>query len=242
MLQQCFQNGHATIFNGGEQRSGALDILQIRIGFRVEEHQCRILLPIRNGVIQRRVAMLVLRVDRRILLQQHFDCRYIVGKHGARGGCHERGTSILIALIYVGALGDKIPSILNPAFFKRFHERWIRLSRCTVGSYCSGARSRTVFRFIDPETSTRENKNKQKNKDKARQRSNSGYYGNQNGGYYGGGNYPTNNGGYTALKFGKTSPLVYSELTGANPIWSLPLQVHPATISVRYRNALGSSE
>jgi class I fructose-bisphosphate aldolase len=29
---------------------------------------------------------------------------------------------------------------------------------------------------------------------------------------------PTNNGGYTALKFGKTSPLVYDKLAGDNPI------------------------
>src|ERR1700722_4683127 len=29
---------------------------------------------------------------------------------------------------------------------------------------------------------------------------------------------PTNNGGYTALKFGKTSPLVYEKLTSPNPI------------------------
>ncbi len=29
---------------------------------------------------------------------------------------------------------------------------------------------------------------------------------------------PENNGGYTALKFGKTSPLVYQELTSSNPI------------------------
>jgi class I fructose-bisphosphate aldolase len=29
---------------------------------------------------------------------------------------------------------------------------------------------------------------------------------------------PTNNGGYTALKFGKTSPLVYEKLTSDNPI------------------------
>ena len=29
---------------------------------------------------------------------------------------------------------------------------------------------------------------------------------------------PTNNGGYTALKFGKTNPKVYSELTTDNPI------------------------
>jgi len=29
---------------------------------------------------------------------------------------------------------------------------------------------------------------------------------------------PTNNGGYNALKFGKTSPLVYDKLTGDNPI------------------------
>jgi class I fructose-bisphosphate aldolase len=29
---------------------------------------------------------------------------------------------------------------------------------------------------------------------------------------------PTNNGGYTALKFGKTSPLVYEKLTSENPI------------------------
>lgn len=29
---------------------------------------------------------------------------------------------------------------------------------------------------------------------------------------------PTNNGGYKALKFGKTSPIVYSELTSDNPI------------------------
>src|ERR1039457_6773710 len=29
---------------------------------------------------------------------------------------------------------------------------------------------------------------------------------------------PTNNGGYNAVKFGKTSPLVYSKLTTDNPI------------------------
>jgi len=29
---------------------------------------------------------------------------------------------------------------------------------------------------------------------------------------------PTNNGGYTALRFGKTSPLVYDKLTSDNPI------------------------
>src|ERR1700683_5060754 len=34
----------------------------------------------------------------------------------------------------------------------------------------------------------------------------------------------------------------FSILTGARPMWSLPLQVHPATSSLRSRKAFGSSE